>query len=140
MHRVANRLVLAAALVWAGVCLAGLSAQEHKHAGSPEAAKMKNPVLSSPASIAEGQKSYEKFCKHCHGETGKGDGKLAPKGSMPSDFTDAEWEHGSTDGEIFHIISDGGGKGSVMKGFKSKMTAKEMWNVVNYLKSLGPKH
>ena len=140
MRSVVNRVVVGAAIVWVAVCFAGVAAQEHhEHHGNPTAAKMKNPVPATPASIAEGQKSYQKFCRHCHGDTGKGDGSMAPKGSMPSDFTDDKWDHGSSDGEIFFIITEGGGKGSVMKPFKSKMTEKEIWSLVNYLKSLGPK-
>ena len=37
---------------------------------------------------------------------------------MPSDLTDAKWDHGDTDGEIFHIVTNGVGGTSVMKGFK----------------------
>lgn len=130
----ANRVVFGAALLWAGLCFTGLAAQEH--GGNPVAAKLKSPVPANAASIAEGQKSYAKYCRHCHGDTGKGDGPQAPKGSMPSDFTDATWDHGSTDGEIFMVISEGAGKTSPMKGYKSKLTEKEIWQLVNYVRSL----
>jgi mono/diheme cytochrome c family protein len=142
MRSVAHRLMIGAALVWACAALAavgGVPAQDHEHHGNPTAAKIKNPVASTPASIAEGQKTYQKYCKHCHGDTGKGDGPMAPKGTMPADLTDADWDHGSTDGEIFHVIAEGAGKGSPMKGFKSKITDKETWSLVNYIRSLGPK-
>ena len=61
--------------------------------------------------------------------------ELDPK---PADLTDAEWKHGSSDGEIFTVIHDGV-KGTGMKAFARKMTAHQLWNVVNYLRSLGPK-
>lgn len=136
MCRTSIRFLIGVVLAFAAISLSGVRAQEHEHGGNPAAAKLKNPVPSTPASIAEGQKTYQKYCKHCHGETGKGDGPQAPKDSMPSDFTDTKWDHGSSDGEIFTVISDGAGKGSAMKPFKSKLTEKERWQLVNYLKSL----
>ena len=47
--------------------------------GNAEAAKLKNPVKSAPASIAAGKVAYGKYCKFCHGEDAKGNGPLAPK-------------------------------------------------------------
>ena len=49
---------------------------------------------------------------------------------------DDEWAHGPTDGEIFTNIRNGIGPKFDMKPWKSKMTAQEIWNVVNYLRSL----
>ena len=73
-----------------------------------DAAKMKNPVTASPASIAAGKKLYDAQCASCHGATGKGDGKAgALLKPTPSDLTDADWKHGQTDGEIFTVIRDG---------------------------------
>jgi mono/diheme cytochrome c family protein len=109
-------------------------------AGNPEAKKLKNPVASSAASIAAGKKNYDKFCAFCHGDEGKGDGPMAPKGSHPSNLTDAEWTHGGSDGEIFTVISDGAGQGSAMKSFKAKLTPDEIWNTVNYVRSLAKPH
>ena len=69
----------------------------------------------------------------------KGDGPLAPKDPRPADLTDAKWDHGSTDGEIFTIIANGVGGKSEMKGLRSELTATDMWNIVNFLRSIGPK-
>jgi mono/diheme cytochrome c family protein len=108
----------------------------HTH---PDAAKLKNPVPADPASIATGKKIYTANCVSCHGETGKGDGKMAANMSpKPPDLSDASWKHGSSDGEIFTVIRDGA-KGTPMRGFASKMTPQEMWSVVNYLRTLGPR-
>ena len=108
----------------------------HKH---PEAAKLANPVKATPQSITAGKKLYDAQCAACHGITGKGDGKMAasinpPK---PADLTDASSKHGSTDGEIFVLIRDGS-KGTGMRGFASRMKTDDIWNVVNYLRTLGP--
>jgi mono/diheme cytochrome c family protein len=104
--------------------------------GNPEARKLKNPVAATPKSIKAGEQTFQKFCAACHGKDAKGDGPTAPKDSHPPNLIDDVWTHGSTDGEIFTVISDGAGPKSEMKSFKSKLTADEIWNVVGYLRSL----
>lgn len=108
--------------------------------GSPEGKKLKNPVAASPDSIKAGQASFQKYCRFCHGTDAKGNGPMAPQGTHPSDLTDtSKWTRGTTDGEVFMIIKEGAGPKFDMKGFKSKMTDQEMWNVVNYLRSIQAK-
>jgi mono/diheme cytochrome c family protein len=115
-----------------------LSAQHkpdaHRHA---TAAKLTNPVPASAQSIAAGRKLYDRHCSECHGNTGKGDG-MAGEGldEKPSDLTDAEWEHGNTDGELFVVVRDGAGPKSEMKGFAKKLAEKEIWDVVNFVRTL----
>ena len=106
--------------------------------GNPKAAAVKNPVAPTPNSINKGRQAFMKACRHCHGPKGLGDGPLAPKNPSPANLTDAEWKYGSTDGEIFAIISSGVGGDSEMKGVRSEMTATDMWNIVNFLRSIGP--
>ena len=100
---------------------------------------LKNPVATSATSVTAGAAAYKKYCAFCHGATAKGNGPLAPKDSMPPDLTDAEWVHGSTDGEIFTLIANGGGATSKMIAFKGKMPEQDIWHIVNFLRSLGPK-
>jgi mono/diheme cytochrome c family protein len=127
-------LVVAAALF---LVVVATSAQSP--AAGPDPKKVKNPVAATAASVTAGAATYKKYCSFCHGPDAKGNGPLAPKGSMPSDLTDAKWDHGATDGEIFHIAQNGVGGTSVMKGFKGKIPDQDLWNVINYLRSLGPK-
>jgi mono/diheme cytochrome c family protein len=113
-------------------------AGEHHH---PEAAALKNPVKTTPESIAAGKAIYDKQCASCHGETGKGDGKMAASittGPKPSDLSDATWKHGDSDGEIYTLIHDGS-KGTGMRGYGTRLKPEDIWNVVNYLRTLGPK-
>ena len=105
-------------------------------APNPEARKLKNPVAATPKSTKAGEQTFQRFCAPCHGKDAKGDGPTAPKDSHPPNLTDDVWTHGSTDGEIFAVVSDGAGPKSEMKSFKSKLTPDEIWNVVNYLRSL----
>jgi mono/diheme cytochrome c family protein len=137
MSCVSNGLVMGLAIVWLGASAMSVSGQPA--AGNADAKAMKNPVTATPESIAAGQKTYQKYCKFCHGADAKGDGPMAPEGTHPPNLTDDKWDHGSSDGEIFVVIRDGIGPKFDMKGFKSKLTAPEMWQVVNYLRSLGPK-
>ena len=112
----------------------------HAQNGGNGAAKaVKNPVASTPASLTAGAAAYKKYCSFCHGADAKGNGPLAPKDSNPPNLTDATWIHGSTDGEIFTVITKGGGPTSKMVGFKGKMPEQDIWHIVNYLRSLGPK-
>ena len=137
MRRVSNGFV--SLLVVALVALVAASAGAQNPGGSPEGKKLKNPAASSPDSIKAGAASFGKYCKFCHGADAKGNGPMAPKDTHPSDLTDAKWDRGSTDGEIFLVIREGAGPKMDMKGFKSKMTDQEIWNVVNYLHSLQAK-
>lgn len=129
-------IVCGAAAAWLiTVSAAAASAQ----APSGDAAKMKNPVKATPESIEAGKTAYNKYCKFCHNEGGTGNGALAPKDTHPPNLVDAKWDHGSTDGEIFTNIKEGIGPKFDMKPMKAKMKDEDIWNVVNYLHSLGPK-
>jgi mono/diheme cytochrome c family protein len=123
-----------AVCVCAFILTVGVAAQNP--GGNPDAKKMKNPVASSPESIKAGQAAFQKNCRFCHGANAKGNGPMAPEGTHPSDLTDAKWDRGDSDGELFVVIRDGAGPKFDMKGYKSKMTETDIWSVVNYLRSL----
>ena len=57
-------------------------------------------------------------------------------GRRPSDLADDEWQHGSTDGEIFSVVRDGIGPDFPMDAFGRMMSDEDVWNVVNYVKTL----
>ena len=97
-----------------------------------------NPVTPDATSIAAGKKLYASNCASCHGDTGQGDGRAGKQlNPQPANLVDATWIHGSTDVEIFLVIRDGV-KDTGMKAFGSRMTTHQMWDVVNYLRSIGP--
>ena len=109
----------------------------HEH---PEARELTNPVEATPESISSGAASYEKLCSTCHGATGRGDGRLAAGtaayGARPSNLVDSTWQHGSSDGEIFVAIRDGIGPDFSMDAFGGSLDESEVWDLVNYLRSL----
>jgi mono/diheme cytochrome c family protein len=116
--------------------LLGTGAYAQNPGGSLEGKKLKNPVASSAASIAAGQQTFQKMCAFCHGKDATGNGPMAPKGTTPSNLTDATWDRGDTDGEIFLVLQAGAGPKFEMKGYKGKIPDAELWNIVNYLRSL----
>ncbi len=105
--------------------------------GNPEAAKLKNPVASNPASIAAGKTAYAK-CASCHGINGEGGpgNDLIP--AAPS-LVDDQWDHGSSDGEIFDSIKNGVAPDFNMVPYKDQLKDDEIWSIVNYLRSIAKK-
>ena len=122
------------------LALTGAETTAQRRGGDPKARAMKNPVAPTAASITAGRQLYGKNCRHCHGLKGLGDGPLAPKNPKPASLIDATWDHGSTDGEIFAVIWNGApAPKSEMKGMKGTLTEKDVWSIINYLRSIGPK-
>ncbi len=119
------------------VAAAGLWAPSLAQQHNAEAQKMKNPEPANAESVEAGGKLYTRHCASCHGIAGKGDGGMALSGGTPSDLTDAEWDYGASDGEIFVAIRDG--VSSDMLAYKDKLSDKQIWQVVNFLRSIGPK-
>ncbi len=97
-------------------------------------AKVVNTVKSSAASIAEGKTLWSTHCASCHGKAGLGDGsKSAQLATTPPDFTKAAFQS-QTDGSLFYKTSEGRGD---MPSFKKKIADQEdIWNLVNYMRSL----
>ena len=121
------------------VSLVALSASAQNPGGSAEGKKLKDPAASSPDSIKAGAASFGKYCKFCHGADAKGNGPMAPKDTHPPNLVDATWEYGSTDGEIFTNIKEGIGPKFDMKPMGKRIQDPDIWNIVNYLRSLGSK-
>ncbi len=124
--------VLAAA---AGMTLAAQN-EPREPQEQPEAQALINPIEATPESRAAGRQLYVFMCRECHGNSGRGDGDMSHAGGVPSDFTDDVWTHGETDGEIFTVIKEG--VSADMQGYANRMNDEQIWNVVNYLRSLGP--
>ena len=124
-------------LTLVGVAVPGVSgAQEHPaepHA-HPAGQALSNPVEATRESAIRGRQLYVFDCRQCHGNRGKGDGDMSHAGGVPSDFTDAVWQHGETDGELFLVIRDG--VTADMQGYADQIPDEDIWHLVNYIKSL----
>ncbi len=113
-------------------------AEPHLH---PDGQQLKNPVAATAPSVEAGGKLYTRYCANCHGTSGRGNGRLAAGAAMygkrPSDLVDDVWDHGGSDGEIFVSIRDGIGPDFNMDGFGRALSADDLWNMVNYIRTLG---
>jgi mono/diheme cytochrome c family protein len=130
---VKSRLIRPILGVAALACLGSLAVVSAQ--GNPEAAKITNPVASSPESISLGQQRYARYCAACHGRTGDGGAGNDLIPAAPS-LVDATWDHGSSDGEIFDAIKNGIQPDLNMVPFKDRLKDEEIWAVINFLKSI----
>ena len=102
-----------------------------------EASKTANPVKPTADSLASGKKYYGYDCALCHGEKGDGKGEVAvAEGYNLKDFRDPESLKNRTDGDMFYILKKGHGK---MPAEPVRVTENELWNLVNYVRSLAKK-
>lgn len=133
MRRVSSRFAAAALIV---LVSAASSINVAANGGPALQKESSKPVPTSPASIKEGMRTYSVWCRSCHGLRGKGDGVTAPPGAKPANLVDAEWKHGSTDALIFKNIKEGIKPFEFMKPQRDNLTDTDIWNVINYLRSL----
>ena len=104
---------------------------------SPQAAAGKNPIASSPESVAAGKQIYLRRCASCHaatGEGGPGNDLIPAAPSLVDDQVRVK-----TDSQIFNNIKNGIGPDFNMVSFKDMLKDDEIWNVVNYLRSIAKK-
>jgi len=94
--------------------------------------KMVNPVKSTAESLAQGKKYYGYDCAMCHGQNGDGKGEVDDAGKLP-DFTNPATMKDMTDGEMFCSLKVGKGH---MPLENIRVTPNELWNLVNYVRSL----
>ena len=124
----------------AGLLRGVVSTQE---ARNPGAAALKNPVAATPASIAAGKKAYDESCAGCHGNRAQGAVRAGivisiiqeQGGKQAPDLTDGNWDHGSTDGEIYTVTRKGVPP-TMMAGWEGRLSDTEIWSIVNYLRAL----
>lgn len=97
--------------------------------------EMPNPIDADKASISDGKTLYKQHCKVCHGKDGMGDGYKAEKLQVnPSDLTLDDLDV-QKDGELFYKIKTGKGE---MHSYKVVLDDTDMWNLVNYIRTLYP--
>ena len=96
--------------------------------------KMKNPTYATHDNLIIGKALYTKHCKSCHGITGKGDGPKSDEfDSDIGDFSSTEFQS-QTEGTIFYKSYVG--QHDMPNNEKEIPSPKDMWFIVNHLKSL----
>jgi mono/diheme cytochrome c family protein len=110
---------------------------------NPSAAALRNPVAATPESAAAGKKAYDANCASCHGNMAQGAERAGivisiiqeQGGRQAPNLTDDQWDHGSTDGEIYTVIKMGVPP-TMMAGWDGRISDSEIWSIVNYLRAL----
>jgi len=137
------RKVVGAKAAAASTVAANVPAAPSQTVTNQPAAAVRNPIASTPASIAAGKRAYGVYCAACHGDHAQGAVKAGTvisiieeqHGKQPPDLTDDQWDHGSSDGDVFTVIKRGLPP-TMMTGFDGRLSDEDIWNLVNYLRSL----
>jgi cytochrome c5 len=91
-----------------------------------------NPIPNSEKTLEEGKVLYGRYCIHCHGEGGKGDGLVGKEYKGVPNYS-ADTYKNMNDGHIFHVITNGKGR---MWPHGSQMTPEERWKIVQFVHKL----
>ena len=96
------------------------------------AALIKNPLASTEEVLKEGRVLYTRYCVHCHGEKGMGDGLvgIAYKGVIAFNSRAVQ---NKSEGNIFHEITHGKGR---MWAHGSQVSIENRWKIVKYVQTL----
>lgn len=125
-----------AALVAAGALAAGVFAfaQGDWTRGLQAAVDLRDPEPVTDAAVAHGRALYREHCIACHGERGRGNGPTAAGlDPPPADLVLHVPLH--TEGELFYMIGRGV-PNSAMPAWRSVLTERERWEIVQYLRLL----
>ena len=99
-----------------------------------QACTLVSPIPYGEDAIREGRKHYLRLCQNCHGKDGRA---LESFDFEATDLTAPErYRHGATDGDLFFSTREGAGMD--MPPFAEKLTDEQIWQVVWFLRSLGP--
>ncbi len=93
---------------------------------------LKNPLPDDGAVLAEGLELYKRFCTHCHGATGGGDGLVGQVYMGITPYNSAAVKD-KTEGHIYHVITHGKGR---MNSHASQLAPMERWKIVRYVQTL----
>ncbi len=100
-------------------------------------ATIENPVVASEASIRAGANLFSRACATCHGLDAKGgefETEITEPGPNPPDLTDSHWDYGSTEGQIYWNIAYG--IYPYMDKYGDTYQDEQIWNIINYLRSI----
>ena len=102
----------------------------------PEYLARMSPVSFSDQMRMEASSIYDRECRKCHGQDGKGHGSATRGMSIkPPDFTDAKFMSSRADGQFFWIILNGSDPDTTeMAGFRKKLSEDDAWKLVHFIR------
>jgi mono/diheme cytochrome c family protein len=92
-----------------------------------------NPLPNTPEITEQGKIIYGKFCVHCHGIAGMGDGKVGLKLPGPPPAYSGAALKDLPEGKMFHTITYGKG---LMGSHASQLSQEDRWKVIRYVQTL----
>lgn len=95
-------------------------------------AVLMSPLDSTGAVLKEGKVLYERFCQHCHGTKGQGDGSVGQVYKGVTSYTSSTVKD-KKEGHIFHVITHGKGR---MGAHASQISVEDRWKIVRYVQTL----
>lgn len=111
-----------------GAHLSPVISQSELHPGTePPLVASRSPVEGNVHALGEGQRLYRWFnCNGCHFNGG---------GGIGPPLMDEAWIYGSEPANIFASILEGRPDG--MPAFRGRITDRQAWSIVEYVRSLG---
>lgn len=94
------------------------------------AARHVDATVADDASIARGERSFQRLCVPCHGASMKGDGPVAARFMPPPDLLGAT-TRGRSDGYIYTYIRYGG---PIMPKYGHALTEQQTWDVIHFVR------
>ncbi len=94
--------------------------------------ELKNPIAPTETSLSQGKMLFETNCVICHGQTSAERGPVGKKLAPPPPGLDHDMVTGLSDSAIFKAMTFGFGR---MPVFQDKLTPRERWNLVNFLRT-----
>lgn len=95
--------------------------------------ELKNPLELTKSNLEKGKQIFTKYCEHCHGEKGKGNGAVIENGGHPPPPSFKGPLSDLPDGKAFHTLTYGKG---LMGSHASQLNKKQRWLAVHYVNQL----
>ncbi|MFY0606883.1 MAG: cytochrome c [Cyclobacteriaceae bacterium] len=91
-----------------------------------------SPFEDSKEVLKEGKALYLRFCEHCHGEKGAGDGLVGQVYKGVTAYNSATVKDKKA-GHIYWVITNGKGR---MGAHASQISVEDRWKIVSYVQTL----
>ncbi len=93
---------------------------------------LKNPFPATPENLEAGKVLYGRYCVHCHGEEGNGQGLVGIKFKGVPNYASASYKNMNA-GHIYHVIQYGKNR---MMPHGSQVAPDERWKIALYVYTL----